>query len=82
MNNTDCPDCVGIPPSDGSPCSGCGKPEPAIDLIAVATLVLGGRLDMAVKTRATWLAASDGWSWEDERVEDLTRYEDEISTWP
>ncbi len=41
------------------------------DLGAAAQLVLDGRLDMAVQTRAAFLAASEGWSPDDERIEDL-----------
>lgn len=66
-------------PCDLDPCYLSTAP---IDLSDIASMVLGGWLDMAVRARATWLAASEGWSWEDEPVEDLTRYEDEARHLP
>ncbi len=43
--------------------------------IRVAGEVLGGGFDMAVKARAAWLAHTEGWSPDDEPIEDLTKYE-------
>lgn len=45
------------------------------DGVRLAEEILGGKWDYAVRARATWLWARDGWAPEDETFIDLTRHE-------